>query len=154
MRGRRRPRRPRARRGSPLYRSSQGPRGPPRRRKDGPATDRSGPVPRLAGGPGLCGVTDRRGCPEGGSMKRILLGLGCTLAAVPGVLAQDGTPAARLRAPAATLRRPATTVRAQAPDVTPAAAFDIPKPMPKGAVSETPGAPGTLPVPGTAGPTL
>jgi hypothetical protein len=87
-------------------------------------------------------------------MKRILLGLGCTLTALPGAFAQDGTPAARLRSPAATLGRPAATVRAQAPDVTPAAAFDIPKPMPKGAVSETPGAPGTLPVPGTAGPTL
>src|SRR4051795_11202251 len=123
MRGRRRPRRPPAPRRSPLYRSSQGSAGPPRRRKDGPATDRSGLEPRLAGGPGPCGVTDRRGCPEGGSMKRILLGLGCTLAAVPGAFAQDGTPAARLGSPAATLGRPVTTVRAQAPDVTPAAAF-------------------------------
>ena len=89
-------------------------------------------------------------------MKRILLGLGCTLAAVPGLLAQDGAPSARLRAPVAD--RPAATIQAQAPDVSLAAGFDIPKVMPKGSVVEAP--PGTLPVPpmapppGTTGPAL
>src|SRR4051812_48877653 len=71
---------------------------------------------------GLCGVTDRRRGPEGGTMKGILLGLGCTLAVGSGgLLAQDAAPAARLGNPAATLGRPVQpTVRAQAPDITPA----------------------------------
>jgi hypothetical protein len=95
---------------------------------------------------------ERHGCPEGGSMKRILLGLGCTLVSVPGLVAQDGAPSARLRMPAAPVDDPAV-IRAQAPDVSPAAIF--PKTMPKGATSESsspplPGMtpPATLPVPG------
>jgi Putative beta barrel porin-7 (BBP7) len=87
-------------------------------------------------------------------MKRILLGLGCTLAVGSGALfAQDAAPAARLGRPAATLGRPvADTVRAQAPDVTTAAVQETPKVMPKGAVTESPGpsVPGTLPVPSAA----
>lgn len=93
-------------------------------------------------------------------MKRIVLGLGCSLAVVPCVLAQDAAPAARLGLPA-------TTVRAQAPDLT-SAAFPIPKTMPKDTVTDTGGTsgpatgstPATLPVPGAAslsappGPTL
>lgn len=88
-------------------------------------------------------------------MKRILLGIGYSLAVVPGVLAQDNAPAARLGLPAASLGLPVHTARAQAPDVTPAAGFPTPKFMPKGSLTETPGtsaaAPGTLPVPGAAG---
>lgn len=80
-------------------------------------------------------------------MKRMLLGLGCTLAAVPGLMAQDGTPSARLARPSAALGRP-IAVRAQAPDITPAGALDEPKTMPKGTVNESTAPPGTLPVPG------
>src|SRR6478672_206023 len=78
-------------------------------------------------------------------MKRMFWGLGCTLATVPGLLAQDGSPSARLRGPADV---PAATIRAQAPDIRPASAFDIPKPIPK----STAGAPpATLPVPPSLG---
>lgn len=69
-------------------------------------------------------------------MKRLLLGLGCVLGFTPsGLFSQDSTPAARLGRPAATLGRPVqdpVTVRAQAPG------DNVPKPMPKGAVGETP----------------
>jgi hypothetical protein len=83
-------------------------------------------------------------------MKRILLGLGCTLAIGSGGLpAQDAAPAARLGRPAATLGRPVPdTVRGQAPDFA-TAAFEVPKVMPKGTVAES-ATPGTLPVPGAA----
>ncbi|HKB02192.1 MAG TPA: BBP7 family outer membrane beta-barrel protein [Gemmataceae bacterium] len=84
-------------------------------------------------------------------MMRILLGLGCTVAiGSGGLVAQDAAPAARLGQPAATLGRPVpSTVRAQAPELAPAVGFDIPKVMPKGTLTESPGAsvPGTLPVP-------
>src|SRR5262249_39434131 len=78
--------------------------------------------------PGPYEATERRRrCPEGGSMKRILYGLGCSMVLVPGALvAQDS-------GPAATLGRPfAPTVRAQAPEFASAAGFDAPKVMPKG----------------------
>ena len=55
MRGRRRPRGPRVRRASPLYRSSHRTPGRWGRRKIGPVTDRLGSAPRIAGGPGLAG---------------------------------------------------------------------------------------------------
>ena len=92
-------------------------------------------------------------------MKRILLGLGCSLAAVPGIFAQDGAPAARLALPAASLGRPVTT-RAQAPDGTTTAAFPVPKAMSRTTVADAPPAPGpaaglapgTLPVPSSAAP--
>jgi hypothetical protein len=85
-------------------------------------------------------------------MKRILWGLGWTLAAGPVAFAQDGSPSARLRAPVADTR-PAATIRAQAPEVNPAAGFDFPKPIPKGDPSASSSAPATLPVPapGTPG---
>jgi Putative beta barrel porin-7 (BBP7) len=86
-------------------------------------------------------------------MKRIFFGLGCTLVSVPGLLAQDGAPSARLRLPTVSDADPAI-IRAQAPDISPAAIF--PKVMPKGATSESSSGPpmsatpGTLPVPGPA----
>src|SRR5215211_2704549 len=87
-------------------------------------------------------------------MKRILLGLGCTLAVGSGGLfAQDAAPAARLGRPAASLGRPVpSTARGQAPELAPAVGFDIPKVMPKGTVAESggPSVPGTLPVPAAA----
>lgn len=87
-------------------------------------------------------------------MKRILLGLGCTLAVgTGGLFAQDAAPAARLGRPAATLGRPIPeTARGQAPDFATAAGFEIPKVMPKGTTSDLAGSPtpGTLPVPGAA----
>lgn len=88
-------------------------------------------------------------------MKRILFGLGCTLIIPGGLIAQDRSAAARLGLPT-----DSTTIRAQAPDVRPAAGFEIPKPMPKGTVTESPGIPalpppGPAPIPiGTASPTL
>jgi Putative beta barrel porin-7 (BBP7) len=87
-------------------------------------------------------------CLEGESMKRILLGLGFSLAIQGGLLAQDSAPAARLGLPGAPV------IRAQSPDLN-NAAFDLPKSMPKGKVAESPAAtsPGTLPVP-SAGPTI
>ena len=81
-------------------------------------------------------------------MKRILWGLGWTLAAAPVAFAEDGTPSARLRAPIADAR-PADTIRAQSPDVNPAAAIDFPRLMPK---SNSAPAPATLPVPTATAP--
>ncbi len=72
-------------------------------------------------------------------MKRILLGLSCTFIIPGGIFAQEHSPAARLGRPAD------PTIRAQAPDVRPAG-FEVPKAMPKGTVTETPGVP-SLPVP-------
>ena len=87
-------------------------------------------------------------------MKRILFGIGCTVAlsAFPAA-AQDG-PAASLGRPAASLGRPvADSPAAPFQDVRPAAGFDIvPKAMPRGTVAETPTpAPGLIgPMPGVA----
>jgi Putative beta barrel porin-7 (BBP7) len=88
-------------------------------------------------------------------MKRLLLGLGCVLGLTPGGLfSQDTTPAARLGQPAATLGRPVqdpVTIRAQSPG------DNTPKPMPKGAVSETPKVDAPMlpmPAPATGGPTI
>ena len=94
----------------------------------------------------------RRRCPEGGTMKRILFGLGCTLAIAPGLFAQDTTPAARLGRPAATLGQPvAPIVRGQDAGLNSAGAFDLtPKTMPKGKVSESASPP--LPMPTSAAP--
>ncbi|HEX3152463.1 MAG TPA: BBP7 family outer membrane beta-barrel protein [Gemmataceae bacterium] len=78
-------------------------------------------------------------------MKRMLLGLGYTLATGAGLFAQDGSPSARLRSS----ESPAATIRAQAPEISPASAFDIPKPIPK-STAEAP--PATLPVPPTLSP--
>src|SRR5262249_31770311 len=89
------------------------------------------------------GEMERRQCPEGGARKRLLFGLGGTLIIPGGLFAQDRSAAARLGLPTD------STVRAQAPEVRPAAGFDIPKPMPKGTVTETPGVP-ALPPPGPA----
>ncbi len=79
-------------------------------------------------------------------MKRILFGIGCSmaLAAVPAA-AQD-RPAASLGRPAASLGRPVADVPSYlSDDVRPAAAIDfVPKTMPKGTVNEAP----MLPVPG------
>lgn len=82
-------------------------------------------------------------------MKRILLGLGSALLIPVGINAQESSPAARLGRPGE------PTIRAQAPDVQPAAGFEIPKTMPKGAVTETPSkSTPVLPAPGfAAGPT-
>jgi hypothetical protein len=99
-------------------------------------------------------MEQRRQSPEGGSMKRILFGLGCTLIIPGGLIAQDRSAAARLGLPTDSV------IRAQAPDVRPAAGFDVPKPMPKGTVTESPAVPalpppGPAPVPvGTPSPTL
>lgn len=76
-------------------------------------------------------------------MKRILFGLGCSLVLPCSLLAQDRAPAARLGIPAA------ITIRAQSPGIEPAAAFEIPKAMPKGTVAELPSVPSPLPLPGT-----
>jgi hypothetical protein len=84
-------------------------------------------------------------------MKRILWGLGWTLAVAPVAVAQDGAPSARLRAPVQD-SPPAAIIRAQAPDVSPAG-FDIPKPIPKATATADP-SPGTLPVPATAPATI
>jgi hypothetical protein len=75
-------------------------------------------------------------------MKRILLGLGGALVVSGSIFAQD-RPSARLGIPVA------PTVRAQSPELQPAAGFDIPKVMPKGAVAETPGTP-PAPLPGSS----
>ena len=76
-------------------------------------------------------------------MKRILLGLGITVIIPGGLFAQDNSQSARLGRPVG------TAIRAQAPDIRPAAGFEVPKAMPKGAVTETPSAP-SLPPPGPA----
>src|SRR5204863_6249887 len=83
---------------------------------------------------GSYGATDRRRhCPEGGTMTRILFGLGCTLLIAPRLLtAQDAAPAARLGSPVA------PTVRAQSPEFATAGGVDAtPKNMAKGKVSES-----------------
>lgn len=77
-------------------------------------------------------------------MKRLLLGLGCSLVVSGAVGAQS---------PAARLGRPATpVVRAQAPDFQPAGGAETPKAMPKGSIAESAVGPGPLPMPATASP--
>lgn len=71
-------------------------------------------------------------------MNKFWFGLGFALAFGGATYAQGNAPAARLGLPNAPV------VRGQGPELGPAGAFDIPKPMPKGSASE---APGNLPMP-------
>ena len=133
---------PRVARPSPLYRSSHRSPVRPGRRKDGPAMDRSGPAPpfpatwvrRGDGSEALPGGRDDEAdlCSASAS----------TLAVASGALAQDGPrpPGSGYRP--TSLGQPAATIRAQSPEVGPAAAFDLPKVMPKSAGPAIPAAPG------------